>query len=157
MSTEQAAPLPEPTLEPGSRATQPGPLGSGGIPAPFVVLGNRTDLFPGWRRTVTVGSTAVLVHAEADGVHAIADTCPHYQVALHTGRRRGDYVECPWHHWLINLRTGECMHNPRIKNRTFDVVLHNDQWVVFGDPDLDAPESGDHAARTDANSEGDQR
>ncbi len=138
---------------------------------PFAVIGRAGDLYPGWRRALTVGRTTVLVCVEEDGIHAIADTCPHYEVALHNGRRRGDYIECPWHNWLIDVRTGECMHNPRIKNRTFDVIQHDGTWFVMGDPSLDAqvepqttadasgkliPTPGD-AARTDRTSlEGDQ-
>jgi 3-phenylpropionate/trans-cinnamate dioxygenase ferredoxin component len=95
-----------------------------------VVLGRVTDLYPGWRRTVLVGETSVLVHVEADGVFAIENACPHYQVALNTGRRRGNYVECPWHHWLIDVRTGECMHNPRISAKTFVVSESDGQYVL---------------------------
>jgi nitrite reductase/ring-hydroxylating ferredoxin subunit len=130
---------------------------------PFAVIGKVEDLYPGWRRAITVGDTTVLVNVETDGVHAIADQCPHYEVSLHTGRRRGDYIECPWHHWLIDIRTGECMHNPRIRNQTFEVVNRNGEWVVFGDAVADPPEdrlsastqlahnTGDSAARTGRN------
>jgi nitrite reductase/ring-hydroxylating ferredoxin subunit len=148
MSIEQAAPLPDPSAPPGVAHSL------------YVVLGHERDVVPGWRRMIQLGITTVLVHAEPDGVHAIANTCPHYEVALHTGRRRGDYVECPWHHWLINIRTGECMHNPRIKNRTFDVVLHREHWVLVGDPHLDAvPEIAAEpaAARTEFTQQGDPR
>lgn len=129
---------------------------------PFAVVGSVADLYPGWRRAVMVGRTSVLVCVEEDGVHAIADTCPHYEQALHYGRRRGGYIECPWHHWLIDVRTGACMHNPRIANRTFPVIQREGQWIVLGDPCLDAQLAdgvthtpGD-AARTDRTSlEGD--
>ena len=107
---------------------------------PFAVIGRVDDLYPGWRRAIMVGDTMVLVTVETDGVHAIADRCPHYEVALHTGRRRGDYIECPWHHWLINIRTGECMHNPRIRNQTFEVVNRNGEWVVLGPTVAPAPD-----------------
>jgi nitrite reductase/ring-hydroxylating ferredoxin subunit len=94
------------------------------------VLGRVEDLQPGWRRTVNVGFVSVLVHVEDDGVHAVENACPHYQVALSTGRRRGGYIECPWHHWLIDIRTGECMHNPRIKAPTFVVTIEDGSYVI---------------------------
>ncbi len=101
---------------------------------PRADLGPISDCWPGSRRLVTVGETSVLVHIEDDGVFAIENVCPHYQVALNTGSRRHGYVECPWHHWLINIRTGECLHNPREKVRTFTVATVDDRFVVLGSP-----------------------
>jgi 3-phenylpropionate/trans-cinnamate dioxygenase ferredoxin component len=111
-----------------------------------VVLGKVEDLYPGWRRTVTVGGVSVLVHVEADGVFAIENACPHYQVALNTGRRRGNYVECPWHHWLIDVRTGECLHNPRISAKTFTVIERDGHYVIdaTGDTLADPPHDSLH-------------
>jgi nitrite reductase (NADH) small subunit len=77
-----------------------------------------------------IGDRSVLVHVESDGVFAIENVCPHYEVALSTGRRRGGYIECPWHHWLIDVRTGECMHNPRIATRTFVVTECDGHYVI---------------------------
>jgi nitrite reductase/ring-hydroxylating ferredoxin subunit len=105
-------------------------------------LGPRSALYPGMRRVVTVGRTSVLVHIEDDGIFAIENTCPHYQVELSPGLRRHGYVECPWHHWLINVRTGECLHNPRIAARTFRVEIINDHVIIVGDPSLDRPLAG---------------
>jgi nitrite reductase (NADH) small subunit len=101
-----------------------------------VVVGNVQDLYPGWQRAVQVGFVSVLVTVEKDGVYAIENACPHYQVALSTGRRRGGYVECPWHHWLIDIRTGECMHNPRITASTYEVTVENGAYVVHGIPSV---------------------
>lgn len=108
----------------------------------FADLGPRTALYPGMRRVVTVGRTSVLVHIEHDGIFAIENTCPHYQVELSPGARRHGYVECPWHHWLVNVRTGECLHNPRIQARTFPVVIVDGNVMVIGDPSRDRPLAG---------------
>jgi 3-phenylpropionate/trans-cinnamate dioxygenase ferredoxin component len=109
------------------------------VEAPCAVLGPVGSIYPGWRRSVRVGQTSVLVHCESDGLFAIENACPHYQVPLDTGRRRGAYQECPWHHWLIDVRTGVCMHNPRIKARSFSVIERHGQHVVVGDSQLDHP------------------
>jgi nitrite reductase/ring-hydroxylating ferredoxin subunit len=111
-----------------------------------VVLGRVEDLYPGWRRTVTVGDASVLVHVESDGVFAIENSCPHYQVALNAGRRRGNYVECPWHHWLIDVRTGECMHNPRISATTFVVSEDQGHYVIDAPLTDEAPSPTAHVS-----------
>jgi nitrite reductase (NADH) small subunit len=109
--------------------------------AVFAHLGPATDLYPGMRRTVNVGRTSVIVHVEQDGIFAIENACPHYQVELSAGVRRHGYVECPWHHWLVNVRTGECLHNPRIGARTFPVEVIDGNVIVVGD-DRDSPVAG---------------
>jgi nitrite reductase/ring-hydroxylating ferredoxin subunit len=114
---------------------------------PIVVLGPTGSLFPGWRRTVQVGKTSVLVHCEDDGIYAIENSCPHYQVPLNTGRRRGAYQECPWHHWLIDIRTGLCLHNPRIGARRYQVMVLDGQHVVLG-TSADTTEGNPDTART---------
>lgn len=110
---------------------------------PWVDLGPTSGLYPGLRRVVRVGGTSVLVHVESDGIFAIENSCPHYQVDLRNGQRRHGYVECPWHHWLINIRTGECLHNPRSAARTFQVVTtaagaDGDRTLIIGNDVLDA-------------------
>jgi nitrite reductase/ring-hydroxylating ferredoxin subunit len=102
-------------------------------------LGPAVDLYPGMRRVVQIGQTSVLVHVESDGIFAIENSCPHYQVELNLGVRRLGYVECPWHHWLINVRTGECLHNPRQQARTLPVTIVAGRAIVAGDPTRDTP------------------
>ncbi len=117
------------------------------LDAPLTVLGRVNELHPGWRRTVRVGAVSVLVHVEEDGVYAIENACPHYQVALDPGRRRGGFVECPWHHWLIDIRTGECMHNPRVKAPTYVVTIEDGAYVLRGQP-VPAPTPAPAQAQT---------
>lgn len=66
---------------------------------------------PGSRRLVTVDGRRILVVVDGDGVHALLDECPHYGVPLSDGRLRNGVVECPWHGWRFDVRTGECLHN----------------------------------------------
>jgi nitrite reductase/ring-hydroxylating ferredoxin subunit len=110
-----------------------------GQSAPKGVLGPTEALYPGMRRTVLVGRTSVIVHVEDDGIFAIENSCPHYQVPLDQGKRKGSYIECPWHRWLVDVRTGECLHNPRVTARRFEVAEENGNIIILGDHRLDGP------------------
>ncbi len=104
---------------------------------PSAELGPAADLYPGMRRVTMVGTTSVLVHVENDGIYAIENSCPHYQVELSRGVRRSGYVECPWHHWLIDVRTGECLHSSRQRTRVLSVEIVDGCVFVLGDESLD--------------------
>jgi nitrite reductase/ring-hydroxylating ferredoxin subunit len=62
------------------------------------------------RRVVSVGSRSVLVVVEDDGIFALLNECPHYQVPLSDGRFGRGTVECSWHKWVIDVRSGRCLH-----------------------------------------------
>jgi nitrite reductase/ring-hydroxylating ferredoxin subunit len=80
-----------------------------------------TDLAPGMRRVVSAGNRKVIVVVERDGIFALLDECPHYQVPLSDGRFGNGTIECSWHKWLIDVRTGRCMHG-LAQTPTFPVV-----------------------------------
>ena len=43
---------------------------------------------------------------------ALDNTCPHAGGPLGEGTLDGEVVECPWHGWEFNVRTGQCIENP---------------------------------------------
>lgn len=54
----------------------------------------------------------VLLLRDAEGeVHAMQDRCPHHFAPLHSGKRVGDTIECPYH-GLRFATDGRCVHNP---------------------------------------------
>lgn len=83
---------------------------------------------------------------EADGAFALENACPHYGVPLSDGRLANGFLECSWHSWRIDVRTGGCLHNPRTRVETFgttviDGILH----VVVDEPAPAATGSDDPA------------
>ena len=66
--------------------------------------GNRTfvDLTVGVPRTLPF-----------DRVHAIADTCVHQGGPLSEGKLSGTRLACPWHGFMYDVKTGQCLFPPR--------------------------------------------
>lgn len=57
---------------------------------------------------VTIRGVEVAVFRLPDGFCAIDNSCPHAGGSLAEGLVEGDAVECPWHGWSFDLRTGAC-------------------------------------------------
>jgi nitrite reductase (NADH) small subunit len=102
---------------------------------------DRADrMWPGCRRVVSTPNGEVVVFAEDDGFHAIANACPHYGVPLDRGMLSHGYVSCPWHNWAINVRTGACL-GVRSTVETFPTLVRDGVVHVVVAPLAPAPAS----------------
>jgi len=54
------------------------------------------------------GARVVLVRV-GDRVHALGDVCAHKGGPLSEGKLSGTRLACPWHGWMYDVRTGQCM------------------------------------------------
>src|SRR6185436_11326413 len=83
----------------------------------------------------------VAVFRTPRGFLAFTDACPHMGASLADGRLVGDHVECVWHGWKYDVRTGEndfkkwaCLTVYTVKVEGQDVLL------LRPDPPPPAPE-----------------
>jgi len=67
------------------------------------------ELTPGTPRLVEADGTRVVLVRVGDAVHALADTCAHKGGPLSEGRLTGTRLACPWHGWMYDVRTGQCV------------------------------------------------
>ncbi|MCY3727734.1 MAG: Rieske (2Fe-2S) protein [Nitrospira sp.] len=71
------------------------------------------DLEPGTCLSVELDNAPSVALFNVDGkILALNNTCPHAGGPLGEGTLDGEVVECPWHGWEFNVRTGACMENP---------------------------------------------
>ena len=56
--------------------------------------------------------------------YAISNFCPHKGAPLSEGQICGHIVECSWHGWQFDVRTGECL-TVRETIKTYKVVSEN--------------------------------
>jgi nitrite reductase (NADH) small subunit/3-phenylpropionate/trans-cinnamate dioxygenase ferredoxin subunit len=85
-----------------------------------------TDLKPGNALVVQVDGIGVALFNVDGIVYALDNTCPHAGGPLGEGCLDGDIVECPWHGWRYEVKTGE-----RPENRDFKVARY--QVRIDGD------------------------
>jgi nitrite reductase/ring-hydroxylating ferredoxin subunit len=60
----------------------------------------------GGRRAVTVGGRRFVIVRSGDERFACEDSCLHVGIRLSTAIQRDTVLECRWHHWKYDLRTG---------------------------------------------------
>ncbi len=80
---------------------------------------------------------AVFLLGEPLHVVVIDNACPHASGNLSGGQVDGNTVDCPWHHWKFDLRTGVCTNADLARVRRYAAEIR-EGWVWF-DPDTPAP------------------
>lgn len=62
--------------------------------------------------------------ANVDGeILAASSMCPHEDVSLLGGKRKGLRVICPGHGYRFDLRTGACSHDPKLRLPCYRVTV----------------------------------
>lgn len=83
-------------------------------PTRYVTVANVDKIPPGTCRTVEVEGMFLALCNVNGTFLAVDNTCPHAGGPLGEGSLDGDVLECPWHGWRFNVRTGERPNNPEI-------------------------------------------
>jgi len=90
-----------------------------------LIVGAIGDLQPGASIRVELPGGDELAVYNVDGeFYAIENFCPHKGAPLSEGILCGHVVECGWHGWQFDVRSGECLTVPdRIK--TYEVFVED--------------------------------
>jgi len=89
------------------------------------------DLTPGQPQRAEIGGAAIVLARVGDQVFACGDTCAHKGGPLSGGRLTGARLACPWHGWMYDVRTGECVFPGRgARVPTYPVRIDADEVFV---------------------------
>jgi 3-phenylpropionate/trans-cinnamate dioxygenase ferredoxin subunit len=99
-----------------------------GEPRPAAAL---SGVPAGGCKLVEVNGTRVVLARVGERVYACADTCSHQGGPLSQGKLAGTKLTCPWHGWLYDVRTGQCLMPRRgAAVETYAVRVEGDNvWV----------------------------
>ena len=75
------------------------------------------------------GRMVALANVEGE-FFAIDNVCVHTGGPLGQGLLEGQVVECPWHAWQFDVKTGICGANPRARIPTFPVKVQDGEVFV---------------------------
>ena len=96
-----------------------------------VPVANINEVPPGSCRSVEADGIGVAV-CNVDGtVYVVENTCPHAGGPLGEGSMDGELIECPWHGWRYNVRTGERPENPDITVTCYPTHIEHDVIHIF--------------------------
>jgi nitrite reductase/ring-hydroxylating ferredoxin subunit len=94
----------------------------------LVTVGRVEDVPLGRAATVELPTGMELALYNVNGeFYAIENFCPHKGAPLAGGHLCGHEVECDWHGWRFDVRTGECLTN-RGAVETYEVIIENG-WI----------------------------
>jgi nitrite reductase (NADH) small subunit len=96
----------------------------------FVEAGRVEDFPPGSVRRIPNGDRAIAIYHTPAGFFATDDVCPHRGGPLSGGDLIGNEINCPWHLWAFDVRSGRCAGNPDIAVATYPLVVENGRVLV---------------------------
>ena len=67
------------------------------------------DVTAGQPKLVEAECTRVVLVRVGDRVHALGEVCAHKGGPLSDGKLSGTRLACPWHGWMYDVRTGQCL------------------------------------------------
>lgn len=82
------------------------------MPPNFYPVARIEDLPPGTCQSIELQDHGIALFNLEGNIYALDNTCPHAGGPLGEGSVEGDLVECPWHGWKFNIKTGVCQKNP---------------------------------------------
>jgi len=90
------------------------------------------DEVPAGRPTrVDLEGARIVLARVGDRVHACSDVCAHRGGPLSEGKLNGIRLTCPWHGWMYDVRTGQCLFPGRgAAIAVYPVRLDGDQVFV---------------------------
>ena len=108
---------------------------SGG-PRKTLVVGRIDDLRPGdcLRFELPDGDELAVYNVDGE-FYATENFCPHKGAPLTEGTLCGHIVECGWHGWQFDVRSGECL-TVRERIRTYSVLVEDDLVKIVLAADL---------------------
>ena len=91
------------------------------------------DVTPGAPHLVEAEGTRLVLVRIGEQVHAIGDICAHQGGPLSGGKLSGARLACPWHGWMYDVRTGQCLFPGRGASvPTYPVRVDGDAvWVAL--------------------------
>lgn len=93
-----------------------------------IIVGRVEDVPPGGCVTVDLSDGSELALYNVNGeFHATSNFCPHKGAPLAMGNLCGYIIECDWHGWKFDVRTGECL-TVKDSIEVYRVVV-DDGWI----------------------------
>jgi nitrite reductase/ring-hydroxylating ferredoxin subunit len=89
------------------------------------------DIAVGEPMRIELDGSAIVLTRVGEQVFACGDTCAHKGGPLSGGKLTGTRLACPWHGWMYDVRTGECVFPGRgARVPTYPVRVEADEVFV---------------------------
>ena len=96
----------------------------------FVKVAAVSDLPPGKVKQITINDKMIALCNVGGKFYALDNVCLHRGGPLGEGYLDGEKLECPWHGWQFDVKTGVLTFNPREKVPTYQVKIEGPDVFV---------------------------
>lgn len=96
----------------------------------FIEILSTSELPVGRAKACTIDGRTIAVYHTQDGFFSTDNTCPHRGGPLAEGDLIGNEINCPWHLWGFDVRTGLCAGNPEIQVAAHEVRVEDERVMV---------------------------
>ncbi len=97
----------------------------------FVAVAKTSDIRQGRGKAFTVrGKRIAVFNVDDENFYALDNACAHALGPLGRGRVRNGAVICPVHSYAYNVTDGSCLTDERLRVRSYEVVVENDEIKV---------------------------
>lgn len=98
--------------------------------ADFIKIAVVSDVQPGSVKEIAVnGKTLALCNVDGK-FYALDNVCLHRGGPLGEGYLDGEKLECPWHGWQYDVKTGAVAMNPSAKVASYEVKVEGADVLV---------------------------
>jgi 3-phenylpropionate/trans-cinnamate dioxygenase ferredoxin component len=80
----------------------------------YVTVAKQAEIPAGQMRSVEVGQCLILIINESGQFYALQGLCAHQGLPLAGGTVWRGVLDCPWHHFQYDIRTGENLYPQRV-------------------------------------------
>lgn len=96
----------------------------------FIEIATTAELPVGRMKACVVDGRTIAVYHTSSGYYATDNVCPHRGGPLAEGDLIGDEINCPWHLWSFDVRTGACPGNREVTLTTYELRVEGDRLLV---------------------------
>lgn len=96
----------------------------------YITVTKTSAIRAGRGKAFTVNGRRVAIFNENGEFCAVDNTCPHALGSLGRGRIWKGVAVCPVHGYAYDTKTGECHTDPRLRIRTYPVVVEDEEVKV---------------------------
>jgi nitrite reductase/ring-hydroxylating ferredoxin subunit len=98
--------------------------------AEFLKVAEVAEVPPGTVKHIVLLGRHIALCNVAGKYFAIDNFCVHRGGPLSEGWLDGYILECPWHAWRFDVRTGGVTLDPRMCNPTYEVKVEGDDILI---------------------------
>ncbi|MEW6052023.1 MAG: Rieske (2Fe-2S) protein [Candidatus Zixiibacteriota bacterium] len=94
-------------------------------------MGSLSELLPGKVIEKRILAKRVAVFNENGTLYGLESECKHMKASLAKGGVDQGILTCNWHGWKYDLRTGECLTQPGMRLKRYDIEVEGDQVFLI--------------------------